>query len=199
MPGLPELHYKADAARARRLLLVAGATVAVAAVLVAFGFALNPGPRWKIAATQDAEGNVLLDDDPVPAADVEALADLLQPGTWIEWRGHGDLELVSGGAVALAIAPGTLVTLPSPPPRYFARAARCTLAEGTLRIVPGPAFRGATLTIETPARSFTTGGDRPIAIVHDAAGTRVATSGPEIDAFVRSRGALVATPVEAAR
>ncbi len=182
-----ELHYKADAARARSILIGAGLALGVLLVAGAFAWALNPGPQWRIAETQAADGNVLLDDDPIPAADTEALGELLLAGTSIEWRGHGDLELVSTRAAALGIAPGTVVTLPAPPPRWFARAVSCSLSEGTLRFVPGPAFRGASLTVHTPARTFTGGGSDAFAISHDPATgrTQLVTTGPTIAEFAR--------------
>ncbi len=182
-----ELHYKADAARARAVLLGAGAALAVVLVVGAFAWAFNPGPQWRIAETQFADGNVLLDTDPIPAADGEALGELLLEGATIEWRGHGDLELVSTRAAVLGIAPGTVVTLPAPPPRWFARAVRCSLAEGTLRFVPGPGFRGASLTVHTPTRTFTAGGDDAFAITHDPATgrTQLVTTGPRIAEFAR--------------
>jgi hypothetical protein len=134
------------------------------------------------------------DGDPVPAVDAEAVGDLLIAGAVIEWRGHGDLELVSPGHAILAIAPGTVLTLPAPPPRWFSRASSGRLAEGTLRFVPGPRFRGARLTIETPARAFTAGGDRAFEIAHDPATaiTRVDGSGAGILEFARLRREILA-------
>ena len=189
-----ELHYKADAARARALRMRAGLVLAVLLAGGAFAWAFNPGPQWRVADTQVADGNVLLDDDPIPAVDVDAMSELLLAGTTIEWRGHGDLEFVSEHAAALALAPGTVVTLPAPPPRWFARAVRCSLAEGTLRFVPGPGFRGATLTVHTPARTFTGGGADAFEIRHDPLTGRTAleTTGPAITEFARKKRAELA-------
>lgn len=165
--------------------------IAVAAViaLAAFAWALNPGPQWRVAATQDADGTVLFDGDPVPASDAEAMNEQLVAGVTIEWRGHGDLELVSPGSALLAVAPGTVFTLPAPPPRWFARRSNGRLAEGRLRFLPGPGFRGARLTLETPARTFTAAGDGAFAITHDAATgvTAVDATSPAIAAFARAR------------
>lgn len=189
-----QLHYKADAARARTLRIRAGIALAVLLAAAAFAWALNPGPQWRVSDTQAADGNVLLDDDPIPAVDVEALGELLLPGSTIEWRGHGDLEFISEHAAALALAPGTLATLPAPPPRWFARAVTCSLAEGTLRFVPGPDFRGASLTIHTPARTFTGGGADAFEIRHDprTGKTALETTGPTITEFARLKRAQLA-------
>jgi hypothetical protein len=189
MTAAPELHYKADAARARAMRMRAGLALAVLLAAAAFAWAVNPGPQWRVADSQVADGNVLLDDDPIPAVDVEALGELLLAGTTIEWRGHGDLEFVSEHAAVLALAPGTVVTLPAPPPRWFARAVSCSLAEGTLRFVPGPDFRGATLTIHTPARTFTGGGADAFEIRHDplTGKTALETTGPTIMEFAQKK------------
>ncbi len=167
--------------------------LAALAVLAAFAWALNPGPGWRVAETQRADGNVLIDGEPIPAADVEAMGDLVVAGVVVEWRGHGDLQLVSPGNAVLAITPGTVVTLPAPPPRWFARHSRARLAEGTLFFVAGPRFRGARLTIETPARTFVAEDGRAFAITHQPpAGTEVLTSGPRIEEFARTARPLLA-------
>jgi hypothetical protein len=178
------------AARPRRgptLALAAGALL----VLGMLAWALNPGPRWRVADTQQADGNVVFDGEPVPAADPEAMNDLLVGGTLLEWRGHGDLELVSPGSAVLFVAPGSVLTLPAPPPRFFGRTSTARLAEGRFHFLPGPRFRGARLVVATPQRTFTAPADRPFAVVHDpSGGTRLVDSGPEIDAFVRRASRL---------
>ena len=177
----------------RPRLLTPWTALAALAVLAAFAAATNPGPRWRVAETQDADGNVLFDEDPVPAADPEAMNDLLVGGTVIEWRGAGMLELLSPRGALLTIAPGTVVTLPAPPPRWFARTSRARLAEGGLRFLAGPRFAGARLVVETPETTVTA--RRGALIVgHDPAGggTRVITGGEEIEEFEGSRRPLLA-------
>lgn len=164
-----------------------GVALVVTLALGALAWAFNPGPQWRVAPTQQAEGNVLFDDEPIPAGDGEAMDILLVAGMTIEWRGHGDLELLSPGHALLTIAPGTVVDLPAPPPRWFLRTSRARLAEGTLRFIPGPRFRGARLVIETPARTFTAAGPGAFEIAHDApAGTtRIDASSPGLVEFAR--------------
>ena len=158
----------------------------VAAVaLAAFAWAFNPGPRWRVAATQEADGNVLFDDDPIPASDFEAMNDLLVGGAVVEWRGFGDLELVSPDHAWLAIAPGTVVTLPAPPTRWFARTSRARLEEGTLRFLAGPSFGGARFVVETAETTWTTAGGAAFVTRDPARGTRIETSGAPVEAFAR--------------
>jgi hypothetical protein len=175
------------AARARGL--VPWLVPVVLAFAVGFAWATNPGPQWRVAPAQSADGNALFDGDPVPAGDAASMNDRLVAGTTIEWRGHGDLELLSPGHAILSVAPGTVFTLPAPPPRWFARASSGRLAEGRLRFVPGPRFRGARLVVETPARTFTAAGDAAFEIAHDPASgrTRVDASGAGITEFARTR------------
>lgn len=163
----------------------------VVLVLAGFAWALNPGPRWRVADTQAADGNVLLDGDPVPASDEEAMNDLLFGGTTLEWRGFGDLELLSPGHALLVVRPGTVVRLPPPPPRWFARTSRARLDEGEIRFLAGRAFSGARLVVESPGRAVEVRGGAA-AIAHDpAAGTRIETRSPSLDEWARTRSGLV--------
>jgi hypothetical protein len=154
----------------RAFLALAGA----AAVLLAIGVTtvMNAGPRWKVAGAQSAHGNVLVNDEPIPADDVASLNEALSPGATIEWNGNGDLELVSAGQLALGIAPGTKMTLPAPPPRWFARTSRGTIDTGTLRLASGPRFHGARVTIGTPEATVEMTGTM-LAVIHEPMGTCV--------------------------
>lgn len=151
-------------------LAFAGAAAALA--IVAFAWALNPGPQWRVAELQNAHGNVIVNDDAVPADDIESLNEALVPGATIEWNGDGDLELLSRGQLALGIAPGTTMTLPAPPPRWFARTSKAKVAMGTIRLISGSRFRGARLEIATPeATVFVTG--TTLAVIEEPSGTCV--------------------------
>lgn len=179
------------AARPKRgptLALAAGALL----VLGMLAWALNPGPRWRVAGTQQADGNVLFDGEPVPAADAEAMNDMLVGGTVVEWRGHGDLELVSPGHAVLFVASESRLTLPAPPPRFFARTSTLRLDEGRLFFLGGPRLRGARLVVATPERTFTAPGDGAFGIVHEpGGGTRILESGRELEAFEDGARSLV--------
>jgi hypothetical protein len=135
---------------AYRRALYALASAAAVLLVVGIAVVLNPGPRWRVASSQNASGNVLVDDNPIPVDDVRSLNEALVPGSTIEWDGVGDIELVSRRFLALGIAPGTKMTLPAPPPRWFARSVRGTIQSGTVRLTSGPRFHGARVTIEAP-------------------------------------------------
>jgi hypothetical protein len=153
-------------------LELAFTAAAAALALGAFAWAFNPGPQWRVADLQNAHGNVIVNDEPVPADDIESLNDALVPGATIEWNGDGDLELVSRGQLALGIAPGTTMTLPAPPPRWFARESKGRVAMGTIRLTSGSRFRGARLVIATPeAMVFVTG--TTLAVIEEPVGTCV--------------------------
>jgi len=155
----------------RWLGALAGAAVLTVYALVGF----NPGPHWQVASMQDAHGNVVIDQEAVPADDAASLTEALLPGSTIEWDGEGDLLLISPGQLALAIAPGTRMTLPTPPGRFFHREARAQLTAGRLRITTGPDFHGARAIVTTPeAMAVVTG--TTLAVIRDAMATCVCVS-----------------------
>jgi len=149
-PAARPTAVRRPAARAwSRGLAALGAAAAVLVVGLA-AWSLNPGPRWRPVGNADVDGNVMIDGEPVPAGDLASLEDALAPGATLEWRGHGDLALVSQGQLALAIAPGTRMTLPEPPPRWFGRTTHGRVEEGEIRLTSGPGFHGARVSITTP-------------------------------------------------
>lgn len=125
---------------------------AAAAVLLVIGVAvvMNPGPRWQVARYQDGYGNMLINGEPIPVDDERSLNEALAPGVTIEWNGSSDIALVSRRFLALDIAPGTRMTLPAPPPRWFARTSKGSIESGTVRLTSGPRFHGASVTIVAP-------------------------------------------------
>lgn len=169
--GVPVAARRPGRARAGRALAWATFAAVLVAGVVAVAV-INPGERWQVATTQDATGNVLVDGDPVPVSDVASLGDLLHPGAEIEWRGQGDLELLSAGQVALAIMPGTVMTLPEPPRRLFARTTRGTVVEGEIRLTTGPGMRGAGLVFTTPEAEVSISGTT-LAVIREPTGTCV--------------------------
>jgi hypothetical protein len=91
---------------------------------------VQPGAALAGGRAPQAHGNAPIDGEPVPADDFERERRAL-PGRRSSGNGDGDLELMSRGNLALAILPGTRMTLPrrrragSPAPRPAAsRAAR---------------------------------------------------------------------------
>jgi len=154
----------------RAFFALAGAAAALLAIGVTT--VMNAGPRWKVAGAQAAHGNVMINDEPVPADDVASLNEALVPGAVIEWNGNGDLELVSTRELALGIAPGTKMTLPAPPPRWFARTSRGAIETGTIRLASGKRFHGARVTIATPEATVEMTGTM-LSVIHEPMGTCV--------------------------
>lgn len=171
-PGdAPPVAARRPGGRAERFpLALAGAVAAV--LVVAGAWAFNPGPRWRVAEIQHAHGNVIVNDDAIPADDTESLDEVLVPGATIEWDGDGDLELLSRGRLALGIAPGTHMTLPAPPPRWFFRHSAGRVETGTVRLTSGPRFHGARVTIATPEATVEMTGTT-LAVIHEPMGTCV--------------------------
>jgi ferric-dicitrate binding protein FerR (iron transport regulator) len=172
-PGAParSIHARRPGSRFdARLRLLTAAAAALAVVAAAWAF--NPGPQWRVAALQQAHGNIVIDGEPVPADDFESVNDALLPGATIEWNGDGDLELVSRGQLALAIMPGTRMRLPAPPPRWFARASAGRVESGEIRLTSGTRFHGARLTIATQEASVLMTGTT-LAVIEEPMGTCV--------------------------
>lgn len=162
-----------------------------AAVITLFaGIAFNPGPHWQVASMQAAHGNVMIDEDPIPADDAASLTDALIEGSTIEWNGEGELMIVSPGQLAISIAPGTRMTLPAPPPRFFSRMSSGTLLAGRLRVTTGPGFHGARLRLTTPEATAEVTGTT-LAVIRDAMATCVCVSDGKVrvrDARPRANG-----------
>ena len=158
--------------RTMRRAFFALAGAAAALLLIGVTTVMNAGPRWQVSRVQAAHGNVLVNDEPVPADDVASLNEVLAPGAVIEWNGNGDLELVSQGQLALGIAPGTKMTLPAPPPRWFARSARGSIETGTIRLAAGRRFHGARVTIGTPEATVEMTGTM-LSVIHEPSVTCV--------------------------
>jgi hypothetical protein len=148
----------ASAPRARRGFLsamrpieIALAAAGLAIVLSLGAYVMNAGPRWHVADTGGVPtGNLVVDGEPVPAGDAGSLDDALTSTSHLVWEGDGDLVLHSDGGAVIALTPGTEVTMPAPPPRWFARSTSGRVERGTIRVMTGPRFRGASLTFDTP-------------------------------------------------
>ena len=124
------------------------ATVPVAAVvLIAVVSALNQPPSWRVAAVAGG-GTALVNGTPVPLSPA-AIERRLEPGARVRLPGTASVTLASAGRMLLELTPGTELTLPEAPGRWFGRAGHSKLARGELHVTTGRAFHGAHLGIET--------------------------------------------------
>jgi hypothetical protein len=163
------------------------------AALVLWG--TNPGPTWQVAPTQSADGNVMVDEEPIPAGDHASLTEQLRPGVVVEYMGFGDLRFVAPGAYALEVTPGTRLVLPDTPPRWFGRGGLAgRVDEGCVRLTTGAGFGGVRLTFVTPDGEVECRGGT-LAVSRDSSGTRVEVL--EGEARVHAAGGAATGPAAA--
>jgi len=162
--------------------------VAAAAALVAIT-TLNQGPRWELISSR-GEGVAVIDAVPVPMNHAEDLARRLRPGARLRLPEGAEVEIVSRGQIAMQITPGSDVTLPEPPGRWFGRHARAGIAEGDVRITTGAGFRGARLEVETPEAIVEVTGTT-LAVICEAGGTCVCVFEGRVTVAGRGEGSKV--------
>lgn len=152
--------------RVRRWTLAAAAAAAV----VAFAAGQNLGPDWRVTAAE-GNGTVVVGDRAIPMLHAEDLARALRRGGRLRVQ-EGSLVVAAGGDLMIEITPGTELTLPPAPNRFWSRAARARIETGECRITTGAGFRGATFAIATPEAAVEVRGTT-LAVIREPAGTCV--------------------------
>ncbi len=134
--------------------------VAAAFGLVLLGvlFMLDHGPAWTLAGTR-GEGSLVVDGVVIPGTHLaEAVAndpELLRPGRSLELRGELELDLLCPRTMAVQATLGSRFELPRAPGSWLRREVRGSVSAGELRIVTGPEFEGARLTMAGPDADVT--------------------------------------------
>ncbi len=149
---------------------VSAVMIPAAVVVVALLAWLGRPPEWKLVALH-GHGEVVVDGHVYAAT---AVAAKLAPGARVQLRGNVELELQGAGNLALQLIPGTEVTLPGLPGRWFPRRVIASVWGGEVRIVTGPRFRGAVLRIVTPEADIEVTGTT-LAVIRDSTSTCVCT------------------------
>jgi hypothetical protein len=144
---------------------------AAAALLIAVSV-MNRGPDWSVVHA-GGEGVVIVDRRPIPVAHVtEQLASLLRPGAMIELGDAVELELAIPGGAVMQITPGTQLTLPRSPGRWYERVQPFEVRNGEIRLTTGPRFHGARFEVATPEAAVEIVGTT-LAVIREPAGTCV--------------------------
>ncbi|HYM80359.1 MAG TPA: FecR domain-containing protein [Candidatus Limnocylindria bacterium] len=143
---------------------------AAAALAIAIGIA-NRGPAWRVVETR-GEGMVIVEGRPVPVQHLAGRAKGLAPGARITLTGTTEIEIASQGQLVVQITPGSEITLPRPPGRWFGRTGTGAVWKGEIRVTTGPRFRGASLALETPEAAIDVVGTT-FAVICERAGTCV--------------------------
>jgi len=167
------------------------AAAAAAAMLVVFLVNLaNRGPAWTVLEASGT-GEVLFDGDAVPVAQADLIAERLRPGVEVEIPDGAKLEIMSAKTLLIELTPGTKLTIPPPPPRFFGRNAELWTRGGLLRITTGPAFAGARFDIHTPDAMTRIAGTT-IAVIMEPMGTCVCVLEGKAMVGRQSGGAMMA-------
>jgi ferric-dicitrate binding protein FerR (iron transport regulator) len=143
--------------------------VAAAASVTIAAAALNQPPQWRALPTA-GNGTLVVNGVSFPLHDSAELTRRLRPGSRIFLESTQDLDLVSSGLLAMQISPGTELTLPSPPGRWFGRNPRGSVSRGLVRFTTGRHFDGARLAITTPDATVHVTGTT-LAVIAEPGGT----------------------------
>ncbi len=127
-----------------------GVTVpAAAALLILLAVSLNRGTGWRVL-NPPSGARLLVGGRAVPLEDGRAVTHALRDGGRLELRDSVLVNLTSPGRLTVQLLPGTEMTLPAPPGRWFRRAVRATINAGEMRITTDRGFHGARLFVDTP-------------------------------------------------
>jgi hypothetical protein len=123
-------------------------------------------------ASAGGDGIVVVGNRAISARHVEELETWMRPGARVRVPQGTTLEIVSQGALAIQVTPGTEFFVPEVPGRWFDRIIRARVQSGELRITSGPRFVDASLAIMTPEARIELRGTT-IAVICEPAGTCV--------------------------
>jgi ferric-dicitrate binding protein FerR (iron transport regulator) len=127
-----------------------GAALGLAAALVLVLLA-NRGPGWQMVRASGA-GSLFVGTTEIALSDVAEELTMLRPGTVVRMEGDetASLDLFYPGLLSLQVTPGSRLSLPAAPGRWFGRRSSFRVDEGEVRVVTGPRFSGARLEISAP-------------------------------------------------
>ena len=125
------------------------ASVALAAALTIVVGTLNQGQKWLVTGVR-GEGTVAVDGDYVALSDRTSLNRLLVPGAEVKIPDGVEIDLLSGGVMALQLTRRTNMTIPPPPARWINRRIEMHVRYGDIRVTTGPKFHGTHLEVVTP-------------------------------------------------
>ena len=136
------------APRSRAPVWIAASLAAAAAITIVIG-TLNQGQKWMVTGVR-GEGAVAVDGETVPLSDRTALNRLIVPGAEVKIPDGVEIDLVSGGVMALQLTRRTDLTIPPPPTRWINRRTEIHVRYGDIRMTTGPDFHGTRLNVVTP-------------------------------------------------
>ena len=157
---------------------------AAAAIAVAVGIVGNRGAQWRVVQVVGT-GLVQADGEPIPVERAELLAQRIHPGVELLLPETASLQIAAGSDLAMEILPGTRLTIPPAPPRWFFRKSEFFARGGELRLTTGPTFQGAKLDVHTADAMIQVKGTT-LAVIMEPMGTCVCVLEGEV--MVGARG-----------
>jgi ferric-dicitrate binding protein FerR (iron transport regulator) len=152
--------------------LVAWAAVATAALVAVLAVpAMNRAPAWRVVEIRGA-GVASVDGRPVTLDHTDQLAAMLRPGARVRLPEGAVISLASAGMMTVELNAGADAVIPGLPGRWFGRASHAEVNRGVMRVATGADFKGARLTIATPAADVEVIGTT-LAVICEPVGTCV--------------------------
>jgi ferric-dicitrate binding protein FerR (iron transport regulator) len=110
----------------------------------------NRGVDWKVIDSS-SDGTVVVDGERVNlrSAGSAALEKLIKPGRRIELSRDAQLTLLGQNTLVFQITPGTRMTVPNMPGRWYGRTLNAKLWQGEVRFLTSPDFAGNKLAVTT--------------------------------------------------
>jgi len=145
---------------------MAWAPVATAAVILVMVFVTNPLPAPQVIAVT-GEGTVTVDGRTFSAADRDAYAGLLGPGSRLEVAAGASVDILYPGAMVMRVESGSEFDLPGRPGRWIGRRLDGWLKAGEVSIMTEEGFHGNHLAVGTPDGTAVISGTLANVMVND--------------------------------
>lgn len=133
--------------RAAIVPLFGMAAAAAAAILIWFA---SEAPRWEYAGASGAAGEIWVRGQRMDPDDDAGIEAMLEPGTHIRTTGEMQVDIVLRNRLSVQLAPGSEVTVPDRPRRWFGGGATCEVLQGEIRFVTGPEMPGSRILVQSP-------------------------------------------------
>jgi hypothetical protein len=123
--------------------------IPLAAAVVLLTLWMNQAPHWRLVDSR-AGTFLRIDGENFDTGDTKPLLRMLRAGARVQTPESLGVTLLSPGHLAIKILPGTDMTLPAPPRRWFGRSTRASIATGEMHVTTDHSFHGARLFVNTP-------------------------------------------------
>ncbi len=124
------------------------ALVPALGILIGVLVVLSQGPPWSLRTVTGA-GEILVNGRAVSALERDELARTIGPEAHLQVPEGVEIQIVCRGVLLVEIMPGTEMTVPHAPRRWFKGTLRSWVHKGEILVKSGPNFPGQELLIQT--------------------------------------------------